>query len=74
VIKQISRKVAICVLAAGTSQMAGATTLTSISVNDGHPVWEIARQLQERYGYAITYEDPRYSNEEDFEDESSQRV
>jgi hypothetical protein len=68
VIKQISRKVAICVLAAGTSQMAGAATLTSISVNDGHPVWEIARQLQERYGYAITYEDPRYSNDDDFED------
>jgi hypothetical protein len=37
-----SRKVAICVLAAVTS---------------GHRLWEIANQLQERYGYAITYED-----------------
>jgi hypothetical protein len=55
-------------LAAGTSQMADAAPLTSISVNDGHPVWEIARQLQERYGYAITYEDPRYSNDDDLED------
>jgi hypothetical protein len=68
VFKQISRKVAICVLAAGTSQTADAAPLTSISVNDAHPVWEIARQLQERYGYAITYEDPRYSNDGDLED------
>lgn len=56
-------------LAAGTSLVVeAAAPLTSISVNDGHPVWEIARQLQERYGYAITYEDPRYTNDDDHED------
>ena len=66
--KQMSRKFALCVLTASTSQMGDAAPLTSISVNDGHPVWEIASQLQERYGYAITYEDPRYSNDDDFED------
>lgn len=68
-IKQISRKVvAICVLAASTCLVVEAAPLTSISVNNGHPVWEIARQLQERYGYAITYEDPRYTNDDDLED------
>ena len=66
--KQMIRKFALCVLTASTSQMGDAAPLTSISVNDGHPVWEIASQLQERYGYAITYEDPRYSNDDDFED------
>jgi hypothetical protein len=59
------RVFAICALAALAED---AAPITSISVSDGHPVWEIARQLQERYGYAITYEDPRYQNDDDHDD------
>jgi len=36
-----------------------------LSVNDPRPMAEAVKQLQEKYGWVITYEDPRLSNESD---------
>jgi hypothetical protein len=41
-----------------------------LSVNDPRPVAEAVKQLQEKYGWIITYEDPRLSNESDLLDET----
>jgi len=41
-----------------------------LSVNDPRPVAEAVKQLQEKYGWIITYEDPRLSNESDLQDET----
>jgi hypothetical protein len=39
-----------------------------LSVNDPRPVAEAVKQLQEKYGWIITYEDPRLVNEGDLLD------
>jgi hypothetical protein len=41
-----------------------------LSVNDPRPVAEAVKQLQEKYGWIITYEDPRLVNESDLLDET----
>lgn len=39
-----------------------------LSVNSGRPVAEGARELEKRYGWVITYEDPIYVNESEIDD------
>src|SRR5215468_1045698 len=41
-----------------------------LSVDDPRPVAEAVKQLQEKYGWVITYEDPRLVNESDLLDET----
>src|SRR5262245_27186154 len=41
-----------------------------LSVNDPRPVAEAVKQLQEKYGWIITYEDPRLAYESDLVDET----
>lgn len=39
-----------------------------LNIDSGRPVDRAVDTLQTRYGYVITYEDPRYANEDDLED------
>jgi hypothetical protein len=39
-----------------------------LEVDSGRPVDRAVNTLQTRYGYMITYEDPRYTNEDDLQD------
>jgi hypothetical protein len=41
-----------------------------LSVDDPRPLAEAVKQLQEKYGWVITYEDPRLINESDLLDET----
>jgi hypothetical protein len=39
-----------------------------LKIDSGRPVRRAVETLQTRYGYVITYEDPRYTNEDDLQD------
>jgi hypothetical protein len=39
-----------------------------LKIDSGRPVDRAVNTLQTRYGYVITYEDPRYTNEDDLQD------
>jgi hypothetical protein len=49
-----------------------AQDVTQLSVNDGSPVAKAIEELVARYGYVITYEDPRYAYEGDLQDVTTQ--
>jgi hypothetical protein len=44
----------------------------TITVEGSRPVAKVVENLIEKYGYAITYEDPRYAYEEDLKDVAAQ--
>src|SRR2546430_7117656 len=44
------------------------TGTETVSVNSGRPVGEAALQLEKRYGWTITYEDPKYVNNAEIAD------
>lgn len=60
------------VLALGTVTAAVAQTTTSITVpgDDPRPISTVLRDLQEKYGLSVTYEDPRYQYSGDLQDVS----
>jgi hypothetical protein len=39
-----------------------------LKIDSGRPVHRAVNTLQTRYGYVITYEDPRYTNDDDLQD------
>jgi hypothetical protein len=39
-----------------------------LRIDSGRPVDRAVNTLQTKYGYVITYEDPRYTNEDDLQD------
>jgi hypothetical protein len=45
-----------------------------LNIDSGRPVYRAVSTLQTRYGYVITYEDPRYATEDDLEDVSASVV
>jgi len=45
-----------------------------LKIDSGRPVARAVRTLQARYGYIISYEDPRYTNEDDLQDVSASVV
>jgi hypothetical protein len=45
-----------------------------LKIDSGRPVAGAVHTLQVRYGYIITYEDPRYTNEDDLQDVSASVV
>jgi len=45
---------------------------TTLSVDDGRPVAKAVQTLVSQYGYAITYEDPRYAYDGDLQDVTTQ--
>src|ERR1700744_794113 len=55
----------ICILASLTVHAGATETLT---VNDPRPIAEAVRTLEYKYGYVITYEDPRYIHPDDLQD------
>ena len=45
-----------------------------LKIDSGRPVYRAVLTLQTRYGRVITYEDPRYTNEDDLQDVSAEVV
>jgi hypothetical protein len=54
-------------MGAGISH-ASSTGSANLIVEDPRPVAKVVQEMESRYGYVITYEDPRYSNDEDVSD------
>src|SRR5882672_7227609 len=53
------------------ARLAADTEGTLLQVDSARPLARAAMTLETRYGYVITYEDPRYSNEDDLVDAGS---
>jgi len=51
---------------------AGAQTSETISVDDPRPIAAVLQVLENKYGYAITYEDPEFTNSQDIKDATSE--
>lgn len=56
----------------GTTQTSGAARKVKLSVEDGRPLAQAILVLQERFGFVITYEDPRYVNADEMSDVTEQ--
>ncbi len=56
------------VVASGTDLQAQNNTVVELNVEGGRPVAEAVKLLEAKYGWVITYEDPRYAHESDIQD------